>query len=309
MRREVLRAVPDAAGRSPSISVCTLRRSTNGGSTATSTACEQLLVEAERELLHQRDRLEVVQVHLPVAGDERLAAVERRDRLGRCALYVPSPRGLQQHSLQNSDAGQRLALEVLQRRAAAGRDVPERVLVEAERAHRGGGVAAADHRQARRPRRRPRRRRGCRRRTAPPRTRPSGRSRTPSAASASAAANGRHRVRADVEALLAGRDRVGRRPSRSSASVADLGGDDDVGRQHDLVAAARRAAARQLSTWSSSSSESPTSWPCALRNVKHIPPPTSSLSTFGQQRLDDGELVADLRRRRARRRTAASGRR
>ena len=32
---------------------------------------------------------------------------------------------------------------------------------------------------------------------------------------------------------------------------------------------------------SSSSSDLPTSWPWALRKVKHMPPPTSSLSTFG----------------------------
>ncbi|GAB4002419.1 hypothetical protein GCM10029992_40610 [Glycomyces albus] len=31
--------------------------------------------EAEGELLHQRDRLEVVEVHLPVAGDQRLASL------------------------------------------------------------------------------------------------------------------------------------------------------------------------------------------------------------------------------------------
>ena len=40
--------------------------------------------------------------------------------------------------------GQLLALEVLQAGAATGRDVAERGLVEAERADRGGGVAAAD---------------------------------------------------------------------------------------------------------------------------------------------------------------------
>ena len=38
---------------------------------------------------------------------------------------------------------------------------------------------------------------------------------------------------------------------------------------------------RQVSIWSRSSSESPTPCPWAARNVKHIPPPTSSASTFG----------------------------
>ncbi len=38
---------------------------------------------------------------------------------------------------------------------------------------------------------------------------------------------------------------------------------------------------RQVSSWSSSSRLEPTSWPCALRKVKHMPPPTSSVSTLG----------------------------
>ena len=70
----------------------------------------------------------------------------------------------------------------------------------------------------------------------------------------------------------------------------------------------RRGTRGTASTWSASSSESPTSWPCAARNVKHIPPPTSRRSTVPQQVLDDAELVGDLRRRRAPRRTAAAGR-
>ena len=69
---------------SPSISVCTLRMSVNGGSTTTSTSVELLLGQAERELLHQRDGLEVVEVHLPVAGHQRPA------RCGR-AMSVSSP--------------------------------------------------------------------------------------------------------------------------------------------------------------------------------------------------------------------------
>ena len=40
------------------------------------------------------------------------------------------------------------------------------------------------------------------------------------------------------------------------------------------------SSAAQVSTWSSSSSDLPTSWPWALRKVKHMPPPTSSLSTL-----------------------------
>jgi hypothetical protein len=44
---------------------------------------------------------------------------------------------------------------------------------------------------------------------------------------------------------------------------------------------ASESRSRQVATMSSSSSDFPTSWPWALRNVKHMPPPTSSLSTFG----------------------------
>ena len=83
------------------------------------------------------------------------------------------------------------------------------------------------------------------------------------------------------------------RPSRSAGIV--------VGR-HDLVPgvgrervaattstgstirpAARASSSRQVSTMSSSSSDVPTSCPCALRKVKHIPPPISSLSTLGSR--------------------------
>ena len=43
-----------------------------------------LVVEGERELLHERDGLEVVEVHLPVAGHERFAR-------HRCASRTTSP--------------------------------------------------------------------------------------------------------------------------------------------------------------------------------------------------------------------------
>src|SRR3954463_15352359 len=49
---------------------------------------------------------------------------------------------------QNRNAGELLAFEVLERRAAAGGDVPEGVLVEAERAYGRGRVAAADDGEA-----------------------------------------------------------------------------------------------------------------------------------------------------------------
>ncbi len=90
---------------------------------------EVLVRQRERDLLHQRDALEVVEVHLPVAGDQWFAG----------------------HALclQNCQAGELFALEELQGRATAGRDVGETGFVDAENAHRGGGVAAADHRERR----------------------------------------------------------------------------------------------------------------------------------------------------------------
>ena len=50
-----------------------------------------------------------------------------------------------------------------------------------------------------------------------------------------------------------------------------------------------------MSSWSSSSRLLPTSWPWALRKVKTMPPPMSSLSALLQQVVDDAELVGDLR--------------
>src|SRR3954467_15691208 len=47
--------------------------------------------------------------------------------------------------LQDLDAGELLALEVLEAGTSTGRDVSERGLVEAEGAYGGRGVAAADH--------------------------------------------------------------------------------------------------------------------------------------------------------------------
>jgi hypothetical protein len=80
------------------------------------------------------------------------------------------------------------------------------------------------------------------------------------------------------------------RPIWSSGSVdrdggrlhvgAELRRADDVERQHDALPASA-SSRRQVSTWSASSSDVPTPWPCAARKVKHMPPPTSSRSTLG----------------------------
>ena len=64
---------------------------------------------------------------------------------------------------------------------------------------------------------------------------------------------------------------------------------------------------RQVSTWSASNSESPIGWPCAARNVKHMPPPID-------ERVDDRRAARRSRRacrspwrRRAPRRTGGRG--
>ena len=110
-----------------------------------------------QERLHELLRLGVGLVHLPVRRDQRPPVSGHRSA---------------------STPGQRLALEQLERRAAAGRQVRDRV-GQAEALQRRRRVAAADHRRAvvRAPA--PPRPPACRRRTARARTRPSGRSRTP----------------------------------------------------------------------------------------------------------------------------------
>ena len=67
---------------------------------------------------------------------------------------------------------------------------------------------------------------------------------------------------------------------RRLAVGAELPGDNDVDGQDHLAGGEERSAA---SIWSASSSELPTPRPCAARNVKHMPPPTSRRSTVGSR--------------------------
>ena len=195
---------------------------------------------------------------------------------------------------EHREARQLPALEVLQRRAAAGADVPVGVLVEAELPDGGRGVPAADDRQPvdggdglRRPR-------GCRPGRARARRRPSGRSRRRCGRSPSSAPNSLDRARADVEAHQVVRDRVGRRrrwsrrrrrtPSAQTTSTGST-----------IRSPASASSRRQVSTWSASSSEPPDA--VALRGEEreaHAAADEQPVD-LGQQRLDDGQLVADLR--------------
>ena len=162
-----------------------------------------------RQLLHDLDRLEVVVVHLPVAADQRLAVV-----LSHRAFDALS---------QGCEAGQVAQLEQLERRAAAGATRGRLRSARPNCATRRGAVAAADDGERRRRRPPPRRRCGCRPRSARPRTRPSGRSRTRCGRRAIDVGERGRRAGPDVEALPAvgdrrvPHDRASRRRRRSPA--------------------------------------------------------------------------------------------
>ena len=142
-------------------------------------------------------------------------------------------------AIQSSSAcrpGQRLPSRYFQARAAAGGDVAEGVLVEAEGAHGGGGVAATDDREALAVDQRLRDRAGAGGERRPSRTRPSGRSRRSSRDSAQRRGERGPAGRADVQAHPVGRDRVGGHDDGVGVGGEAVGG-DDVGRQDQLDAA------------------------------------------------------------------------
>src|SRR5256885_2001245 len=116
-----------SSSRSPSIRVCTLRMSTNGGRTTTSTSASRFSgrLNASFWVSAIASRWLRFIFQLPASN-------------GRRGSLVATSR------LQGFDAGKGLALQVLQGGAAAGRDVPEGGLVEAELPDRGRGVPAAD---------------------------------------------------------------------------------------------------------------------------------------------------------------------
>src|SRR5215472_3390888 len=145
---------------SPSIRVWTLRRAVNGGRTATSVASKSLPVSMNAsfwvsasaskwllcifQLPATSGFLAAVRLTVPPA---RLPAPRPPARSPGC----PAARWWHQPvlgSLQGREPRQRPALEILEAGPAARRDVRERALGKAERAHGRGGVPAADHRQA-----------------------------------------------------------------------------------------------------------------------------------------------------------------
>src|SRR4051794_16194269 len=130
---------------SPSTAVCTLRRAVNGGSTATSTSvsCCSLRLNASfcTRLMASRWLRFIFQ--LPAMMGRRVVSAMLTLFL-LAGLSLPLPAG----AVQRGETRQGLAFEVFQRRAATGRDVPERGLVEPERADRRGRIAAPDHGEA-----------------------------------------------------------------------------------------------------------------------------------------------------------------
>src|SRR6266545_2633288 len=223
-----------------------------------------LLGEAERQLLHQRDRFEVGEVHLPVAGDQRPAHGHPFVRHQDSSASRPGRRLPSRYS----------------------RDAPPPV-----------EMCPKDFSSS------PRIRTAAAESPPPTTVKPS----TAAIASATArvpAANGGSSntpIGPFQNTVLAGRNASVKaatvrgpmsRPSRSagiasasttpeSASAANRSA-ATMSTGSSIRSPPRSSSSRQVSTISASSRDLPTSYPRALRNVKHIPPPISSRSTFGK---------------------------
>ena len=209
----------------------------------------------------------------------------------RAPSSTPPPR----HS-SACDARQRAALDQLERRAAAGREVVDRVL-QAEVGERRGRVAAADDGQPRARRPPPGRPRACRRRTARARRRPSGRSRRPCRRPRSRWRSARAVRGPDVEAHPA----VGHVDAVELA-VLGVGGeavaDDEVAgssRRAWRGAPPGRAAPRACSMSSASHSESPTACPWAREEREAHRAADQDRVGELQEALDHADLVGHLR--------------
>ena len=217
-------------------------------------------LQPRQHRVDQRQPLGDGRVHLPVAGDDRLA------------------RGHQQSLLQRGHAGQDFAFDELQRGAAAGRDVGELV---------------GQRRPARRPGPTRRRRRSSSRASRPARARPRsvpvGEARIledahravpehRAGAARSRVVNASTVVRADVDDHLVGARR--RRPAHGARRRAALqvGGDDHVA---SAGGSCRRGAAgrRRSHEVGFEQAACRPRGPAALRNVLAMPPPISRRST------------------------------
>src|SRR4051794_19121411 len=218
---------------------------------------EDLLRHREDDLLHQPDGLEVGQVHLPVAGDQPTARHQpsRTVRPGSC-----------RPSRYSSDA-------------------PPPVLMcwNADSSSPSWRTAAAE--------------------SPPPTTESPSTCDTASATPRVPAANGASSntpigpfqntvsepasSRANSSTVRGPTSRPSWSAGIDAASTVVVGasalnsGAQTTSTGSTIRSPASSSSRRQVSTWSASSSDLPTSWPWALRKVKHMPPPTSSVSTLG----------------------------
>ena len=242
--------------RSPSMVVCTERNAVNGRAHDDVDAVVVLGVEAEPELLHHLDRLQMRVVHLPVARHHRLAIAHRRVPLRKACSPGRSP-----SSMSSSDAPP--PVDTWSMRSAS----PKWRTADALSPPPIDGEAAAiGDRFGNRAR--------CRPRTARARTRPSGRSTAPSPRPRSRRRSGpRSRARCRGPSARRGsrrraRGASARRPScrpRRRRRSGSRCGPSSAARGSARPGRPARASRRRCA-------------PCAARNVNAIAPPMSSVS-------------------------------
>src|SRR5688572_29169257 len=126
------------ASLSPVTRVCTLRSAVNGGSTTTSAASSWASFREKTTFWTSpmASRWVICSFQLPAISGRRPS----RGARVRSLRAISGPRSIGEHR----EARELPALEVLQRRAAAGADVAVGLLVEAQLADGGRGVPAPD---------------------------------------------------------------------------------------------------------------------------------------------------------------------
>ena len=112
----------DTGMPSGSMTDCTVRMSVNGGWTETSTAGDVGRLQPETEVPRGVQRLEVVEVHLPVAADQRPAPGCAAHRVGALAVRGSWHDRCVGRAPQRGQPGQVAVLEQFERRSAAGGD-------------------------------------------------------------------------------------------------------------------------------------------------------------------------------------------
>ena len=217
-------------------------------------------------------------VHLPVAADERLAVGHvsvdsmRPDRRSAAVSRRAASPGRSPCSMNSSDAPP--PVETWSTRSA--------------RPNSRAALALSPPPTTEKPRRRrpPRPPLGCRPRSAGPRTRPSGRSRRPCRPPRS-----RRRTRPPCPGRCRGPSTPagtsGRQWRTSPAGPSPVPNSPARAEDRRCRSAPQIRLPLRPSSWRRSrrrgpcsSSEAPTSWPWAARKVKHMPPPTSRVSTL-----------------------------